>query len=50
MLRICLMIAFIVAGAAAHAETTIVLNPKDRPTMPGGELVGCRSGSICSYR
>jgi hypothetical protein len=40
MLRMCLTIAFIIAGAvAAHAETTIVVNPKDRPTMPGAEQV-----------
>jgi hypothetical protein len=40
MLRICLTTLFIIAGAlAAHAETTIVLNPKDRPMMPGVEQV-----------
>jgi hypothetical protein len=40
MLRICLTIAFIIGGVvAAPAETTIVLNPKDRPMMPGAEQV-----------
>jgi hypothetical protein len=40
MLRICLVTAFAIAGAiAAHAETTIVLNPKERPMMPGAEQV-----------
>jgi hypothetical protein len=41
LLRFCLMTAFVIAGAvAAHAETTIVVNPKDRlPTMPGAEQV-----------
>jgi hypothetical protein len=40
MLRNCLTIAFIIGGVvAAPAETTIVLNPKDRPMMPGAEQV-----------
>jgi glutamine amidotransferase PdxT len=40
MLRTGLTIAFIIAGVlAADAETTIVLNPKDRVMMPGAEQV-----------
>ena len=40
MLRTCLTMLFVIAGAiATHAETTIVVNPKDRPMMPGAEPV-----------
>jgi hypothetical protein len=35
MLRFLLLTAFAIASAVgAHAETTIVVNPKDRPVMP----------------
>jgi hypothetical protein len=40
MLRTSVTIMFVIAGAlAVHAETTIVVNPKDRPMMTGAEQV-----------
>jgi hypothetical protein len=40
MLRTSVTIMFVIAGAlAVHAETTIVVNPKDRPMTTGAEQV-----------
>jgi hypothetical protein len=40
MLRTFVTIMFVIAGAlAVHAETTIVVNPKDRPMTTGAEQV-----------
>jgi hypothetical protein len=40
MLRVCLSTLLVIAGAiAAHAETTIVLKPNDRPMTPVVEQI-----------
>jgi hypothetical protein len=52
--RFLLLTAFAIASAVgAHAETTIVVNPKDRPVMPmipAPSRFGCQSASTCSFR